>query len=888
MEEFKTYFAFISYQRQDEEWAKWLAHELEHYHFPTTLNGHPNVPKDLRPIFRDIDELSAGNLPSQIHKALSNSKHLIVICSPRSAQSKWVNKEIEEYISLGRINSIFPFIIDGKAYSKNVDEECFPPALRNLPKEDERLGGNISELGRDAAVVKIVAGMLGLEFDTLWQRYEREKAEEERKIRAQRDDLLKLQSRYIAKSSLELAPTDAYTACYLALQALPKQLLSPNRPYVPEAERALRTSLSHTVQIVRPDVAVLVPSPDGRFIAAADKAIHIFERTSYKEIITLYGHKSKVTNALFTPDGKRLISTSTDGTVRNWDIHTGNRQSFLMKGIDWSGVKLAKAHSPWLNELSISKNGKIVAACAGPGMLLQNKIFIWEIQSGSLISTITIPLMCAEKISLSPTGETIAIVGSDLIKSTLGEIYIYNVKTGGLVCSKDAMSMINDVRFDTETSLIIAGDSHICRWNLSTNVLVVIRDIKSDNSVISIDSKSIYLVEKKTNTIRIFELETNELHDITDESVVNHKYIHPLTICKIIASCPSGNGFNFNDLYPHLWKIKMQAYNNRVVFGHGGNFLVTVHDVDPKVIILDASTGELIYDIWDIEHYNNSYRAAKIRPKKSFESFSISADDHFVCCLTRYEGIVHVCDLHTRKFFDVLEDNDGITKKKIKQAFYGPEGTGIFTLSYNGQDVALYKLMEVDLWIKYRFSCVEFQSCDTKIERLIAAPDGSTLYGIQLGKLIEWDISSGRIIRERSSDYIDSEIELSPDGKFFAANWRSDIYIIEIDSLKTIMTIKKNGSGAWHLRFAPDGNRIMSTSSNNKLKIWDIEDGVLVSEMDIDTESKVSDIRFDGREVIVGSYIYELTPLQEVIDCASHLLHGFSLSDEDKKRYYLE
>ena len=87
----KEYYAFISYQREDEKWAKWLADELEHYHLPTTLNGK-DLPKSLRPIFRDVDELSAGNLPQQIYHALSISKNLIVVCSPRSAQSEWVKK----------------------------------------------------------------------------------------------------------------------------------------------------------------------------------------------------------------------------------------------------------------------------------------------------------------------------------------------------------------------------------------------------------------------------------------------------------------------------------------------------------------------------------------------------------------------------------------------------------------------------------------------------------------------------------------------------------------------------------------------------------------------------------------------------------------------------
>jgi len=105
--------------------------------------------------------------------------------------------------SMGKTDNIFPFIIGGVAMCKDSRNplDCFPPALRNLPKDDERLGvdinenghgsnilrtcsdcpikedpsknnnqGDINEKGRDAAVVKIVGGMLDLSFDSLWQR----------------------------------------------------------------------------------------------------------------------------------------------------------------------------------------------------------------------------------------------------------------------------------------------------------------------------------------------------------------------------------------------------------------------------------------------------------------------------------------------------------------------------------------------------------------------------------------------------------------------------------------------------------------------------------------------------------------------------------------------
>ena len=176
MKQDKEYFAFISYKREDEKWAKWLAHELDNYKLPSTLNGK-ELPQSLRKTFRDVDELSAGNLPEQIYKALSMADNLIVVCSPRSANSDWVNKEIEDFIKIkdGKVDHIFPFIIEGEPFSKDESKECFPKKLRELPQDKEILGGNINEQGgRNAAVVKVVAGMLGVSFDSLWNRFERD------------------------------------------------------------------------------------------------------------------------------------------------------------------------------------------------------------------------------------------------------------------------------------------------------------------------------------------------------------------------------------------------------------------------------------------------------------------------------------------------------------------------------------------------------------------------------------------------------------------------------------------------------------------------------------------------------------------------------------------
>lgn len=179
MNEEKKYFAFISYSHKDKAAAKKLHDFMEGYKLPANLNGKEDLPKRIRPIFRDEAELKGGELTPQIQEALRNSRYLIVVCSPRSAQSYYVNEEIKYFQSLGRETKILPYIIDGKATTDEDPDCCYTPCFKELQKKYELLGGDVRDLGDKAAALKIMAPMLGIEFPALYNRF----AQQERKKR---------------------------------------------------------------------------------------------------------------------------------------------------------------------------------------------------------------------------------------------------------------------------------------------------------------------------------------------------------------------------------------------------------------------------------------------------------------------------------------------------------------------------------------------------------------------------------------------------------------------------------------------------------------------------------------------------------------------------------
>ena len=178
--EFK-YYAFISYNSKDMAWGKRLQRKLENYRMPATLCSQRGWKrKPINPVFFAPTDIQPGELDEELKGRLRASKNLIVICSPNSAQSEWVGKEIKYFHELGRDKEIYFFIVAGIPNSGNAATECFNPVIDKLGLP-EILGANIHEkiyrwawMNRERAYVQLISKLLGVEFDSIWKRHKRQ------------------------------------------------------------------------------------------------------------------------------------------------------------------------------------------------------------------------------------------------------------------------------------------------------------------------------------------------------------------------------------------------------------------------------------------------------------------------------------------------------------------------------------------------------------------------------------------------------------------------------------------------------------------------------------------------------------------------------------------
>ena len=115
------YYLFLSYSRIDSRAAAYLHRKIEHFRIPVKF-----VPKDLlsggqkfvRPVFRDKRDLknTEQSFTKDIQDALRSSRYLLVLCSPDSAKSTWVDREVQYFLETHEndFSKIVPVILRGQ------------------------------------------------------------------------------------------------------------------------------------------------------------------------------------------------------------------------------------------------------------------------------------------------------------------------------------------------------------------------------------------------------------------------------------------------------------------------------------------------------------------------------------------------------------------------------------------------------------------------------------------------------------------------------------------------------------------------------------------------------------------------------------------------------
>ena len=639
-----------------------------------------------------------------------------------------------------------------------------------------------------------------------------------------------MQSRYLADQARQQRTADPATAMLLALEALPDAAAGDDRPYFREAELQLdgawrglreRLFLSH-----QEAVWSAVFSPDGKRIvtASSDKTARVWDAATGQLIgEPLKGHDEAVYSAAFSPDGQRIVTASQDRTARVWDAETGRPIGEPLRGHD-DGVWSA----------AFSPDGQRIVTAS-----YDRTARVWDAATGQPIGE---PLKGHDEAvysaAFSPDGQRIVTASQDKT------VRVWDAASGKPIGEPlkghDAMW---SAAFSPDGRRIVTASSGRTAgvWDAETGQQIAELEGHDDgviSAAFSPDGKRI-VTASKDKTARIWDAESGKP---IGEPLKGHD-----DAVYTAAFSPDGRRIITASLdwTARVWDAASRTPKNEPLKGHDdivssaafgpdGRRIVT-SSYDNSARMWDATTGQPIGE-----------------PLKGHEddvmSAAFSPDGKRVVSAS-WDRTARVWDAESAK--PIGEPLRGHMDAVLSAAF-APDGKRIVTAS---QDKT------ARIWDAESGKPIgePLKGHDDAVWSATFSPDGRRIVTASSDRTARiWDADSGEPIGEPLKEHnIDVYYAVfSPDGKrVVTASGDKTARIWDGATGKPIgEPLRGHQEAVWSAVFSPDGKRIVTASSDKTARVWDAASGKLIEPLEGHTDVVWSAVFSpDGKHIVTAS-----------------------------------
>ena len=606
-----------------------------------------------------------------------------------------------------------------------------------------------------------------------------------------------LESRYLASFSQQaLESGNGTVAVWLCLEALPKNMSSPDRPYSAEAEAALFNAVLHNRELkdlqghTAPVISVAFSGDGTRIVtASADRTARVWDAASGRNLAILQGHTNFVSSAAFSPDGTRIVTASLDNTARVWDAASGRNLAIL------------QGHTDFVSAAAFSPDGTLIVTVSD-----DETARVWDAASGRNLAVLRGHRGWVNSAVFSPDDSRIVTASADYTAR------VWDAASGrNLAILQGHTNSLSWAAFSPDgTRIVTASSDNTTRvWDAASGRSLAVLQGHSGPvkwASFSPDGRRI-VTASLDNTARVWDAASGRNLAILQghANSVRSAVFSPDGTRIVTASLDNtarvwdaASGRNLAILQGHTNSLSWAA------FSPDGTRIVTA-SFDDTARVWDATPGR--------------YLVVLKAHTSGVASVSFGPDDSRVVTASR-DNTARVWDATSGNSLAVLQGHSG----PVVSAVYGPDGSRIVTASYDNT---------ARVWdAASGNTVVVLQGHTGPVYSAALSPDGSRIVTASTDNTARvWDAASGHnlAILQGHTNSVRSAAFSRGGTRIVTASDDNTARVWDAASGRSLAVMRGHEDWIRSAAFSPDGSHVVTASDDKTARVWDADSGLCLA-----------------------------------------------------------